>query len=147
MKSINIITAIERTSFRNLEGMRYVGRTGVVLPVGVEWIPIMAKTPCSLVISDKNVDNNTIYTAKLVFKTCQDITDSKHFAYRCKLADGRYRLLGSCERPFAVMSVTENMPEKITDSQLKEVTVTYSNNRFIPVILTELPLNKYFSNN
>lgn len=137
MKSINLVTAVERTYYRNLEGMRYFGLTGVMLPVGIVWSPLTVKTPCSLVISDKNEDNNTLYTAKLVFKTCHDLVDRKHYVYRCRLADGRYRLLGTDERPFTTMSVTESMPERITDSQLSEVTVTYTINRFIPFILQE----------
>lgn len=137
MKSVNLVTAVERTYYHNLEGMRYFGQTGVILPVGIVWSPLPVKVPCSLIISDKNEDNNTLYTAKLVFRTCQDIVDRKHYVYRCRLADGRYRLLGSDERPFAIMSVTENMPERITDSQLNEVTVSYSTNRFIPVVLPQ----------
>ncbi|MDO4309962.1 MAG: hypothetical protein Q4C43_04460 [Prevotella sp.] len=137
MKSINLVTAVERTYYRNLEGMRYFGLTGVMLPVGIVWSPLTVKTPCSLVISDKNEDNNTLYTAKLVFKTCSALVDRKHYVYRCRLMDGRCRLLGTNERPFTVMSVTENMPERITDSHLNEVTISYTINRFIPFILPE----------
>ncbi|MBP3510574.1 MAG: hypothetical protein J6K19_00840 [Prevotella sp.] len=137
MKSINLVTAVDCTYYRNLDGMHYVGKTGVILPAGIVWTQLPIKTPCSLVISDKNEDNNTLYTAKLVFKTCHDIVDRSHYVYRCRLADGRYRLLGSNERPFTILSVTENMPERIADSQLNEVTVSYSINRLIPVILPE----------
>lgn len=115
--------------------MHRVGRTGVTLPSNVLWTPINIKKPCSLVITDKEEDKNTVFTAKLVFKTCEDIVDRRHYVYRCRLTDGRYRLLGSHERPFATMTVSENMPENVTDSQLNDVTVTYSSSRPIPIIL------------
>lgn len=135
MKSLNIVVAVDRTYFQNLIGMQHVGKANVTLPDDIVWTPLQIKSPCSLSITDKDEDKNTIYTAKLVFKTCEDIADRHHYAYRCRLIDGRCRLLGTAERPFAVMTIAETMPENLTDSQLNEVTVTYSSARPIPTII------------
>lgn len=135
MKQIRIITAVDRTPVTSLAGMKRISQTAVRLPDGVAWQPLSVKPHAQLSISDKVEDRNTVWTARLVFKTCQEFGDRGRWAYRCKLLDGRYRLIGSDERPYPIASVLENMPEKVTENQLNEVTVTWQSDRFIPCIV------------
>lgn len=134
MKKIQIITAVERTPVERLQGMTQVSALSVRLLPGISWQPLKIKPHAQLSISDKVEDGNTVWTAKLVFKTCEEFGDRGRWAYRCKLLDGRYRLIGSDERPYPIASVVENMPENVTDNQLNEVTVNWQSARFIPYI-------------
>ena len=135
MKKIQIITAVDRTPVTSLQGMLRISKTDVRLPGGISWQPIAIKPHAQLSISDNVENGNTVWTAKLVFKTCEEFGDRGRWAYRCRLLDGRYRLIGSDERPYPVASVLENMPEKVTDNQLNEVTVNWQSARFIPYII------------
>lgn len=135
MKKIQIITAVDRIPVTSLVGMSRVLKTGVKLPSGINWQPIAIKPHAQLSISDKVEDKNTVWTVKLVFKTCEEFSDRGRWAYRCKLLDGRYRLIGDYERPYPVTSVLENMPENVTENQLNEVTVNWQSACFIPHII------------
>ena len=134
MKKIQIITAIDRIPVTSLVGISRVSKTGVKLPYGINWQPLAIKPHAQLSISDKVEDKNTVWTVKLVFKTCEEFGDRGRWAYRCKLVDGSYRLIGTDERPYPVASVLENMPENVTDNQLNEVTVNWQSAHFIPHI-------------
>ena len=134
MKSFKILTAVERTPVTNLVGMTRITKTEVRLPDGIEREPLDIKPHAMLSISDKVEDKNVIWIAKLAFKTCEDCGSRERWAYRCRLSDGRYRLIGSHERPYPVVSVQENMPEKVTDNQLNKVVVNWQSTRFIPFI-------------
>lgn len=135
MKQIKIVTAVDRIPVTSLAGMVRVSKTGVRLPGGITWQPLKIKPHAQLTISDKVESGCTVWSAKLIFKTCEESGDRDRWAYRCRLLDGRYRLIGSDERPYPMASVQEIMPEKAADSQLDEVTVTWQSARFIPHIV------------
>lgn len=135
MKQIKIITAVDRVPVTSLSGMKCISKTGVRLPPGISWEPIAIKPHAMLTVTDKVEDRNTVWSAKLVFKTCEEFGDRDRWAYRCRLLDGRYRLIGSDERPYPIASVQENIPENVTDNQLNEVTVNWQSARFIPYIV------------
>ena len=135
MKIIKIVTAVERIPVQYLGGMFRVNLTSVSVPAATEWQAIQIKPHAQLVITDKQEDKNTVWTAKLTFKTCETMAGRGHFAYRCRLKNGQYRLVGTDERPYPVLSVSETMPENVTDNQLNEVTVSWSSPRFIPSLL------------
>jgi hypothetical protein len=134
MKQIKIITAVDRVPVTSLQGMTRISKTSVMLPSGINWEPLAIKPHAQLTISDKVEDKNTIWTAKLVFKTCEEFGDRGRWAFRCRLSNGQYRLIGSDERPYPTASVLENMPESVTENQLNEVTVNWSSPHFIPNI-------------
>ncbi len=135
MKQIKIITAVDRVPVTSLVGMSRVSKTGVKLPYGINWQPLAIKPHAQLSISDKVEDKNTVWTVKLVFKTCEEFGDRGRWAYRCKLVDGSYRLIGTDERPYPVASVLESMPENVNENQLNEVTVNWQSAHFIPYII------------
>lgn len=135
MKQIKIITAVDRVPVTSLVGLSRVSKTGVKLPYGINWQPLAIKPHAQLSISDKVEDKNTVWTVKLVFKTCEEFGDRGRWAYRCKLVDGSYRLIGTDERPYPVASVLESMPENVNENQLNEVTVNWQSAHFIPYII------------
>lgn len=134
MKHIKIVTAVDRIPVTYLAGMVRVSRTEVRPPSTPLWQPLKIKQHAQLTISDKVEDGCTIWSAKLVFRTCEEFGDRGRWAYRCRLLDGRYRLIGTSERPYPIASVLENMPEKVADAHLNEVTVTWQSSHFIPYI-------------
>ena len=134
MKQIKIITAVDRIPVTSLQGMTRTSKTEVRLPSGITWQPLKIRQHAQLTVSDKVEDGNTVWTARLVSRTCEDFGDRGRWAYRCRLLDGRYRLIGTSERPYPIASVLENMPEKAADAQLNEVTVTWSSPHYIPYI-------------
>lgn len=134
MKQIRIVTKVERTPIRNLDGMTRISETEVSLPNNIAWEPLNIKPHAQLSIIDKQEDKNTVYDAKLVFKAFDDFSKRKRWAYRCLLSSGQYRLIGSDDRPYPVTSVNDNMPENVTENQLIEVTVNWKSPRYIPTI-------------
>ena len=134
MKQIKIITSVERTPVSSLQGMKRISQTSVRLPSGISWEPLEIKPHAQLSISDKKENQATVWTAKLIFKTCREIGDRGRWAYRCKLLNGQYRLIGTDERPYPIATVLENMPESVTENQLNEVTVNWQSPHFIPHI-------------
>ena len=134
MKHIKIVIAVDRIPVSSLQGITRISKTEVSIPSGISWEPLAIKRHAQLTISDKVEDKNTIWTAKLVFKTCEEFGERGRWAYRCRLLNGQYRLIGSYERPYPIASVLENMPESVTENQLNEVTVSWSSPHFIPYI-------------
>lgn len=134
MKQIRIVTAVERTPVTSLQGMNRTSKTEVSIPSGITWQPLEIRPHAQLTVTDKMEDKVRVWTAKLVFRTCDGLTERDRYAYRCRLNDGSYRLVGSAERPYPVATVSEVMPEKVADAQLYEVTVTWQLPRPIPQI-------------
>lgn len=134
MQCLKIVVSVERTKCKNLSGVKFISPTKVKVPSDVNWQAIAVRAHASLTIADKIDDKVRMFTATLKFSTADDMDDRDKFAYRVKLTDGTYRLIGEYERPFPVTLVQENMPEKETDNQMNDVTVTYTNARNIPII-------------
>lgn len=128
------IIAIDRVSAGAIVGLRRLSNSSVQVSALTPWESIPIKVPARLNISDKIEDGVRIYTAQLVFRTCEDFGDRDRKVYRCKTADGRYYLIGSNDRPYPVSTVTTNHPDNMTDNQLDEVTVNYTSSSKIPCI-------------
>ena len=129
------IIAIDRVPASSLLGYQRTGVKSVKVDNNTLWQSLSVKVPARLTISDK-IDNGVrIYTAQLVFRSCEELTDLARWAYRCKTADGKFYLIGTDERPYPVGTVTTNHPDNMTDNQLSEVTVNYTSGNPIPYIL------------
>lgn len=89
--------------------------------------------PAKLSIINKVVDKNRLWEYQLVFRACEDIQVSGHWAYLLKLANGKWMILGSSQRPFPVTVSAKTLADNLTDSQLWEVTVTWSNKSEAPM--------------
>lgn len=134
MKIIRLVTSVERTPVSNLQGMQFISEDTVKLPQGISWEPIATKPFPKLGIEEKRDGTTVIWSAKLVLLTPELTHTSKRWAYRCRLKDGRYRLIGTDERPFPVTSGQDSMPDKVTENQLYEVTVEWQSPRSVPFI-------------
>lgn len=132
MNTVKIVLKVERTPCSSLAGLRRTAIASVKIPDGVEWEELAVRQHPSLAISEKVDDKVPLWTATLKFLTCQDITDRKHYAYRVTLAGGRQRLIGTDARPYPVLTVAEQMPEKPSDNSWNEATVTWTTPLMVP---------------
>lgn len=134
MQCLKIVVSVERTKCKNLSGVKFISPTKVKVPSDVSWQAIAVRAHPSLTIADKIDDKVRMFTSTLKFSTADDMTERDKFAYRVKLTDGTTRLIGTCERPYPVTQAQENMPDKETENQMTDVTVTYTNVRNLPII-------------
>ncbi|MCD8296819.1 MAG: hypothetical protein LUC88_04530 [Prevotella sp.] len=134
MKRQKLVTKIERCHITQIGTVTRKGMVSVDIIAGADWSEIEIKVPASLTITDKIEDNVPIFTATLTFETCEELEDRERYAWRLTLIDGTQMLIGTDERPYPVMTVSESHPDSVTDDQLNKVTVTYSSQFTIPVI-------------
>ena len=128
------IVAIDRVSAGAIVGLRRLSVSCVQISPLTPWESIPIKVPARLTLNDMIVDGTRMYTAQLVFRTCEEPGDRGRKVYRCKTADGRYYLIGNNDRPYPISTITMNHPDNMTDSQLNEVTVNYTSASKIPYI-------------
>ena len=93
---------------------------------------LISVVPAKLSINNKVIDKNRLWEYQLVFRTCQDLNLIGHWAYILKLANGKWMILGTSQRPYPVAVSSKTLPENLSDSQLWEVTVTWSNSSKAP---------------
>ena len=134
MNSPRNIIAIDRLRAGEIVGLRKLSASSVSVSSSTPWVSIPIKVPARLTVREKIEDGVRLYTAQLVFRTCEDPGDRGRQVYRCKTADGRYYLIGNNDRPYPISTVTTNHPDNMTDSQLDEVTVNYTSASRIPYI-------------
>lgn len=134
MQCLKIVVSVERTKCKNLSGVKFISPTKVKVPRDVNWQAIAVRAHPSLTIADKMDDKVRMFTSTLKFSTADDMTERDKFAYRVRLTDGTTRLIGTYERPYPVTQAQENMPDKETENQMTDVTVTYTNARNLPII-------------
>lgn len=135
MKNVRVVCGIDRSYYKNIGRLRRLNEKQVSTINAVDWVPVSIKVPASLTVSDKDEGKNTIYTYTLKFLTCEDMKERRHLAFRVALTDGSYILLGTGDRPFCKVTVTDNMPSAVTENQQREVTVTYVTTRSIMVLV------------
>ena len=135
MNSPRNVIAIDRVPVSSLVGYRRIATDSVELNVTTPWESLSVKVPARLTISDKIEDGVRLYTAQLIFRLCQETPgDLSRLAFRCKTADGKQVLIGSDKRPYPVARFSLARPDNVTDSQLVEVTVSYTSAAPIPYI-------------
>ena len=88
--------------------------------------------PAKLSINNKVVDKNILWEYKLDFRSCQDLQVDGHWAYVLKLANGKWLTLGTKDRPYPVTVSSKLLPDNLSDSQLWEVSVSWSNKAQAP---------------
>lgn len=128
------IIAIDRVSAVDVIGLRRLTASSVELSSQTPWVSIPIKIPAKLTVSEKIEDGVRLYTAQLVFRTCEDTGERGRLVYRCRTADGRYFLIGTDARPYPITTVSKLHPDNMTDSQLDEVTVNFTSAYRIPYI-------------
>lgn len=129
------VVAIFYADARNLSGVKRIGTEVTSVPDDV-WNEIDIEVPADLQITSKIEDKNEIFSAKLVFRElCSSLRYRHIAAYKVRLADGSEMLIGNSERPYPVLTKDQNLSSGNSNSQLRELTVTYSDFKDIPYII------------
>lgn len=93
------------------------------------------KKPASMTITDKIENGQRIFQTKLVFKTCKsDLQGARGLAFLAETIDGDKYLIGNNDRPYPVITASENHPNNYADSQLTEYVVTWNSTLKPPII-------------
>ena len=129
------VIAIDRISVLDVIGFKRISSSTVEISSQTPWIKIPIKVPAKLTVSEKIEDRVRMYTAQLVYRTCEETQYRNRIVYRCRTADGRYWLIGSDARPYPITTVNKVRPDNMTDSQLDEVTVNFTSSYKIPYII------------
>jgi len=129
------VRSVSVASCASLSPIIRKSKTCVSLPAGIAWERINVVPHGSLTVASKVDDKITVYQVTLTFRTCQDFEPGTKQAYLVELTDGQKRLVGSDQRPWPVGTFQDVHPSKPTDNQTREVTVTWTSDRFCPDIL------------
>ncbi len=101
---------------------------------GFTWEPVAIETPARLSINNKVVDKNKVVELQMVYRTCQHLPSAGRYVYKARMASGAEVVIGGTGRPYPVTVSSRTLPDNLTDSQLEEVTVTYSRRGDWPLI-------------
>jgi hypothetical protein len=91
-------------------------------------------SPAKLSVNNRVSEKARICEYQLVFRTCEELEVAGHYAYALVFADGSGCVLGSDSRPYPVTVSSRTLPDNLSDSQLWEVSVTYTVPAPVPVI-------------
>lgn len=133
MNSLKNIIAVYKLKASELIGVKSKGM-GLISVPSLAWDRINIQTPARMSINTKVDGKNTLYTAQLTFRTCEELDDREHLVFMVQLANGKWMVLGTQKRPYCVVQVQQTMPDNMSDSQLNEVTVTLTSPQRIPYI-------------
>lgn len=133
MSCVTVIIKVDRCFASEMPAIRRVSSRTVELLSACSWTSVPIKVPAGLDISDKLEAGQRVYSAKLSFSSMEEFPRER-VIYKATTADGKQYLIGTHERPYPVTSMVEPHPDKITDNQLFEVSVTYNSAFPIPYI-------------
>lgn len=135
MKSIKLVKSVAYAYSTQLEGSVIIANRTVRIPSNILWHSICVKDHPSMVSSTKTEDKNKVVTTTLKFLTPDDLNiKRRHLVFKVTLIDDRQFLVGSYERPYPSVEITENCPDAVKDNQLNEVVVTYKSHEIPPYI-------------
>lgn len=134
MNFLKNVIGIDRVPCDQLTGLFRKSATEVTIPQNTPWEELCILTPAKLSYNNKVDGKNTIWQTQLVFRTREELGYSGHWAYRLTLANGQQLLMGTGVRPYPVTIINQILPDNLSDSQLVEVTVTYSSRWRIAII-------------
>lgn len=135
MKSIKLVKSVAYAYSTQLEGSVIIANRTVRIPTNILWHSICVKDHPSMVSSTKTDDKNKVITTTLKFLTPDDLNiKRRHLVFKVTLIDGRQYLVGSSERPYPSVEITENYPDAVKDNQLNEVVVTHKSHEIPPYI-------------
>lgn len=135
MKSIKLVKSVAYAYSTQLEGSVLIANRTIRIPTNILWHSICVKDHPSMVSSTKTDDKNKVITTTLKFLTPDDLNiKRRHLVFKVTLIDDRQFLVGSYERPYPSVGITENCPDAVKDNQLNEVVVTYKSHEIPPYI-------------
>ena len=110
MSYIKNIIKVEVVRTDDLNAVIFPAKHLCIIHADAVFQQIKCKSPSSCEITDKIESKVRIFTSKLTFKSSEQIDAEVHpLAYKMTTADGCAYLLGRDQRPYPVLTRTENM--------------------------------------
>lgn len=135
MKSIKLVKSVAYAYSTQLEGSVLIANRTIRIPSNILWHSICVKDHPSMVSSTKTEDKNKVVTTTLKFLTPDELNiKRRHLVFKVTLIDDRQFLVGSSERPYPSVEITEKCPDAVKDNQLNEVVVTHKSHEIPPYI-------------
>ena len=114
MKSIKLVKSVAYAYSTQLEGSVLIANRTIRIPTNILWHSICVKDHPSMVSSTKTDDKNKVITTTLKFLTPDDLNiKRRHLVFKVTLIDDRQFLVGSSERPYPSVEITENCPDAV----------------------------------
>ena len=137
---LNNIIKISTVDCQKIGGMLRVSATEVKMNAYFDFSSFEEiadiRKPAALSVEEKIEDGQRLFNTKLVFYICEDwIEDIKRKAFLCETIDGDRYLIGTEERPYPVVTRKTTHPNNYKDNQLTEVTVTYTSDKMLPIVV------------
>lgn len=133
LKFINSIQILPASFLKN---MLRVSASEVILDTAdLPFTNIAFKKPAQMTISDKVDDGNRLFTVKLQFSTILDwLPKFNRVAVVATAVDGTTYLIGTDKQPFPMITQQQNHPDAYKESELTDITVTWSTPVMPPTI-------------
>ena len=136
MKKLIFFNKIEWVAAQNLSGMKILPNNTCMIPSGITFNNIEVEELVGVKQEQTLENNQVIWTLTVSFKTsCQEPDSKRGVAYRLTTARGTEVLIGTDSRPYAIWKENVGLPEKGTESQLKNVTIVLkSRHPMLPIV-------------
>lgn len=123
---ISNIKSVDYADAADLSAALVVKGRGIILNSSPIFKEISINGLASCEISEKISNNEKIFLKKLQFHTCSPFfTALRHYCYRLTTVTGSTFLLGTADRPYALVTNDESMPSATTAKSGVTVTITH----------------------
>lgn len=103
------------------------------IPESYGWPKVKCQKPAKLEITDKIEDGVRFYTHKLTFRTGHEDLDMRaNYAYVATTIEGKRYLIGTAERPYPIINMSDVHPDSFSSSTMVEYTVQWGSSRKAP---------------
>jgi len=120
------IKKIEMVRIEELLPLRITSNTSCVLLRELDFVDLDIQELVGVSIEDSYENNQKVYTTTATFSTKRkEPFSSRGLAFRLTSVNGQRFMIGTQERPFPVIKEKNPFPEKVPDSTLKTVTITW----------------------
>jgi hypothetical protein len=137
MKQLEFFTKIEWAAAEHLTGMKVLPNNICYLPSGITFHQIDTEELVGVKQEETYENNQRIWTLTVTFKTtCKEPSDMRGLAYRVTTQKGQEYIIGTSSRPYPVWKESVAYPEKGTESQLRNVTITLKSRRPLLSVLS-----------
>jgi len=126
MSKLVHVNKIEMIRIEELTPLKVIDSTSCRFERSVDFSQLEIKELVGVVIEDSYDNNQKTYTTTATFETkCKEPITSRHLAFRLTSVDGRQYMIGTSSRPYPIIKEKNNFPEKLNDSTMKTVTITW----------------------
>ena len=120
------INKIEFTRTENLTPLKIVDNVSCIFTREVDFTKIDIQELVGVNIEDSYENNQKVYTTTATFTTrCKEPFYNRCLAFRLSSVDGKRYLIGTNGRPYPIIKEKNPFPEKVPDSSMKIITITW----------------------